>query len=106
MGRVLSSGLLALVAGCGSSDSANGYFPPEDQARRALDTALSAWQQGAIPGQVPGTANPVIQLVDSHIGPGRRLKSYQVLGLAPGDGPRVFTVQLNLEGPTAEVRTR
>jgi hypothetical protein len=47
-----------------------------------------------------------VEFVDSHTGPNRRLKTYTVLGLAPGDGPRVFTVQLSLDGPAAEVRAR
>jgi hypothetical protein len=106
MGRVLALGLIALAAGCGGSDDPNRYFPPDDGARRALDAALTAWQQGAPPGTVPGSADPVVQFVDSHNGPGRPLKAFTVLGLAPGDGPRVFTVQLSLDGPPAEVRAR
>ena len=106
MGRVVAAGLLVLAAGCGGADDPNRFFPPDDRARQALDAALTAWQQGSAPGPVPGTANPVVQFVDSHNGPGRRLRGYTVLGLAPGDGPRVFTVQLKLDGPAAEVRTR
>ena len=106
MGRVLAAGLLAVAAGWGEGIDPNRYYPPDDRARQSLDAALSAWQQGSAPGPVPRTANPVVHFVDSHNGPARRLKGYTVLGLAPGVGPRVFTVQLTLDGPPAEVRVR
>jgi hypothetical protein len=106
MGRLVAAGLVLVAAGCSATDDPGRFYPPEDRARQALDAALTAWQQGAAPGTVPGTANPRVEFVDSHNGPGRRLKAYTVLGLAPGDGPRVFTVQLALDGPAAEVRAR
>ena len=106
MGRLLVAGLLAAAAGCSASADASRYYPPEDRARQALDAALTAWQQGAPPGTVPGAADPAVEFVDSHNGPARRLKAYTVLGLAPGDGPRVFTVQLTLDGPAVGVRAR
>ena len=37
---------------------------------------------------------------------GRRPTSFTVLGLAPGDGPRVFTVKLTLDRPAEETRVR
>ena len=101
-----AAGVLRAAAGCGGSDDPQRYFPPDDRARRALEAALTAWQQGAARGTVPGAADPVVQFVDSHDGPGRRLKAFAVLGLAPGDGPRVVTVQRSLDGPPAEVRAR
>ncbi|HKB04148.1 MAG TPA: hypothetical protein VKD90_18135, partial [Gemmataceae bacterium] len=106
MGRLWAAGLVFLAAGCSASDDPARFYPPEDRARQALEAALAAWQQGAQPGTVPGSANPRVEFVDSHNGPGRRLKAYTVLGLAPGDGPRVFTVQLSLDSPTADLRVR
>jgi hypothetical protein len=40
-----------------------------------------------------------VEFVDSHHKPTQRLKSFDVLGVAPGDGPRVFTVRLKLDDP-------
>ena len=82
------------------------FLPARGQGPQALEAALNAWQSGHATGTVPGTTNPVVQFVDSHHTPGRRLKSFAVLGLAPGEGPRVFTVKLTLDGPSAEVKTR
>jgi hypothetical protein len=106
MGRLLVAGLVIAAVGCSGSADPNRFYPPDDRARRALDAALTAWQQGAPPGPVAGAADPRVEFIDSHNGPGRRLKAYTVLGLAPGDGPKVFTVQLSLDGPAAEVRAR
>ncbi|HJZ93258.1 MAG TPA: hypothetical protein VKE40_20450 [Gemmataceae bacterium] len=105
MVRVAVAGLFLLAAGCSNSDPGR-YIPPEDKARQALDAALTGWRNGSPGGAVPGTADPVVQFVDSHRGPGQRLKDYTVLGMAPGDGPRVFTVRLTLDGPAADVKVR
>jgi hypothetical protein len=100
------AGLVVFAVGCSDSADVKRYYPAEDKARAALEAALIAWQSGQPSGAVPGAANPSVQFVDSHHAPGRRLKSFEILGLAPGDGPRVFTVKLTLDGPTAEVKTR
>jgi len=106
MRRVASIGLLVLAAGCSDSSNAHRYYPPDDRARRALEAALQAWQSGSPPGTVAGTSNPTVQFVDSHHTPGQRLKEFSVLGMAPGDGPKVFTVKLKLDGPSADVNAR
>jgi hypothetical protein len=106
MGRLVAAGLLVVAAGCAGSSDPNRYYPPDDRARQAVETALTAWQNGATPGTVPGTADPVVQFVDSHNGPARKLVAFEILGLAPGDGPRVFTVRLSLDRPAGEVRVR
>jgi hypothetical protein len=97
--------LLALLVGC-PAPGPERFIPAEEKARQALDAALASWQRGEPHGPVPGTAAPVIQFVDSHHKPEQRLRSFAVLGLAPGDGPRVFTVKLSLEGPAQEVQAR
>lgn len=103
MRRLAVIGLCVVVVGCTDSSDPKRYYPAEDRARQALESALSAWQDGQTPGTVPGTANPTVQFVDSRHTPGRRLKSFAVLGAAPGDGPKVFTVKLTLDSPAAEV---
>jgi hypothetical protein len=105
--RCLSAaGLLIVAAGCSSQSDPNRYYPPEDRARQALEAALKAWQQGLPPGEVPGTASPTVLLADTHRSPTQRLIGFDILGAAPGDGPRVFTVKLAFENPTNEVKAR
>jgi hypothetical protein len=97
---------VGLLAGCQGRPSAERFIPAGPKARQALEAALGAWQRGAPHGAVPGTAAPVVEFVDSHHKPGQRLKSFAVLSVAPGDGPRTFSVRLTLEGPAEEVRAR
>src|SRR5262245_27009366 len=104
--RALAAGLCLIAVGCAEQSDPNRYYPPEDRARQALEAALNGWQQGAPTGLVPGTANPHVQLADSHRPPTQRLKAYTILGVAPGDGPRVFTVKLTLENSAAEQKMR
>ncbi|HKB35021.1 MAG TPA: hypothetical protein VKD72_01120 [Gemmataceae bacterium] len=94
-----------VLAGCGGSGPER-FIPAEDKARPALEAALTAWQRGEPHGPVAGSSSPVIQFADSHHKPGQRLRSFAVLSLAPGDGPRVFSVKLTLENPAEEVRAR
>jgi hypothetical protein len=104
--RVLGAGLLLVAVGCADQSDPNRYYPPEDRAQQALEAALTGWQQGAPTGEVPGISNPVVQLADSHRSPTQHLKAFTILGVAPGEGPRVFTVRLTLENPTAELKAR
>ncbi len=98
--------LLVGAVGCSGQSEAKRFYPPEDRARQALDAALSSWKKGAPTGEIAGTAKPTIMLADTHRVPNQRLKEYTVLGLAPGDGPRVFTVKLTFESPDSELKTR
>lgn len=104
--RALVAGLLVAAVGCTNRADPNRFYPPEDRARQALELALTGWQQGAPTGPVPGAANPAVHLADSHRSPTQRLKAFAVLGAAPGDGPKVFTVRLTLENPAAEQKVR
>jgi hypothetical protein len=93
-----------LLAGC-ADNSHDRYVPAPDRARAALEAALRGWQSGQPPGPVEG-ASPPIQVVDSHRQPGQLLRSFTVLGEAPGDGPRCFAVRLVLDEPAEERRAR
>lgn len=105
--RRLPAAALLFVIGCSErTDDPARYYPPPDRAQAALEAALTAWQNGAAPGPVPGTADPVVQFVDANRPPGQKLTAFTVLGVAPGDGPRVFTVRLTLDGTTEGVRAR
>ena len=105
--RRLPAALVVLVLGCSdpAADPAR-YYPPPDRAQAALEAALVGWRDGAAPGPVPGTADPVVQFVDTNRPPGQKLTAFTVLGVAPGDGPRVFTVRLTLAGAADGVRAR
>jgi hypothetical protein len=98
--------LVALVAlaGCGRQAGYERFVPAEQAARDALEKALASWQRGEPHGAV--AAAPAVQFVDTHHKPNQRLKAFAVLSLAPGEGPRVFTVRLTLDGPAEEVRAR
>jgi hypothetical protein len=104
--RALAAGLLVIAVGCSETPDPNRFYPPEDRARKALETALTAWQVGEPTGLVPGSANPAIQLADTHRLTMQRLKAFTILGVAPGDGPRVFTVRATFENPAAEQKIR
>jgi hypothetical protein len=104
--RALVAALFVVALGCTDRADPNRFYPPEDRARQALEQALAGWQQGAPTGPVPGAANPAVHLADSHRSPTQRLKGFAILGAAPGDGPRVFTVRLTLENPAAEQKVR
>src|SRR6478672_5427140 len=106
MRRVAAIGFCIVAIGCSDSSDPKRYYPAEDKARQALESALNAWQNGQPPGAVPGSSDPTVQFVDSRYAPGRKLKAFAVLGAAPGDGPKVFTVKLTLDGPAAEVKVR
>lgn len=106
MRRVGFAGLFVLAAGCADPSDPGRFYPPEVRARQALEAALSAWQRAIPPGEVPGGSNPTVVVADTHRTPGQRLKAFSVLGMAPGDGPRVFTVKLTLENPATELKAR
>jgi hypothetical protein len=98
---------VAALAGCsGKGGQVGDFTPPEANARKALEAALTHWQSGGQPGAVPGTA-PVVQVIDSKWKAGQQLKSYEITGEEPvtGSGPRTFRVRLNtVKGPPVDTR--
>lgn len=98
--------ILFVGSGCGGSAD-KGYerfVPSEEIARTTLDKALRAWQAGVPPGPLPG--KPVVELVDTVRHRGQRLRDFTILGETPGNSPRVFAVQLALDNPREETKTR
>lgn len=106
MRRIVLVSLVLVSAGCADQSDPKRYLPPEDLARQSLEASLNAWQQGMPAGEVPGRANPRVVMVDSHRQSNQVLKSFTTLGMAPGDGPRVFTVKITLENPANEIKVR
>lgn len=97
--------LLTLLLGCGNSRSYDRYIPAPETARKTLQAALTAWQNGQPPGKVESVSPPG-QVVDRHRRPGQRLRSYEILGEVPGSGPRCFAVRLLLDNPREEQKVR
>ncbi|MHB1421964.1 MAG: hypothetical protein ACYC3I_01965 [Gemmataceae bacterium] len=95
---------LALCAiGCNRTKS---YVPSASDGRKALEAALTAWQNGQKVGTIEN-AEPPVQAVDSGWGKGRKLANYEILNeMAREDGRRSFKVRLNLQNPpeTQEVQ--
>src|SRR5262245_25666713 len=98
--------LAAWSSGCGRGTGYERYIPSEPAARRALESALKAWQDGLPAGAIAGES-PRIEAVDSFRRPGQRLRTYEVLGEVKGkDRPRCFAVLLRLENPSEEQKLR
>lgn len=104
LGMAVLGVVLVAAAGCGPA-SYDRYIPSETTARESLELALAGWRDGKPPGRLRDSA-PVIELVDMHRRPGQRLVSYDILGPAPGNGPRCLAVRLHLENPREEQRVR
>jgi hypothetical protein len=105
MRRVLGAALV-IFAGCAEQPDVGRYYPPPERAQAALEAALASWQRGDPMGAVPGTGNPLIQVVDSKRSANQTLRGFMVLGVAPGDGPREFTVRLHFDDSSEGVRAR
>jgi hypothetical protein len=99
--------LLAGCAGCARDRSVNRYIPSEEKARQALETALTAWRDGADSGGRPLPGSPAVQVVDTHRREGQQLRTYEILGAVPAEGGhRCFVVRLLLDNPTEEQKAR
>jgi hypothetical protein len=95
--------LAAVLAGCGADKGFERYVPAPEDARRALETALTAWQDGKPAGPITDTT-PGVAVADTTRRPGQTLRSFRVLGEVSGNGPRCFAVRLELDNP-AETQT-
>jgi hypothetical protein len=88
-------GLIVMLAAAGcNSRSTSKYVPPQESARKALEQSLDAWQNGQAPGLISDA--PQVQAVDSYWRAGQKLVSYEILEEEANEGPRVFSVRLNV----------
>jgi hypothetical protein len=98
-----------ILFGVGCSGQGGGYVPPEENARHALEAALTAWQHGEPMDkvQVDG-AN--VSVTDSKWKAGARLISFEIVQTESpaeaADRPHVFLVRLKMEKPPAEKEYR
>lgn len=80
------------------ADAYARYVPSEPLARQALDTALAAWKRGEPVGPLAiGSPSVAIEFSDSQRSAGRRLADYEIAGEIGGEGPRSFSVRLDLD---------
>jgi hypothetical protein len=93
---------VVLTSGCSRSN--RDYTPSSLTAEGALRAGLDAWKAELPVGPVPDT-NPIVHVVDMNRKPDQRLKAYKILGEKAVPSGRTFTVVLELEEPTEEVRT-
>jgi hypothetical protein len=73
------------------------HLPGWDEARSALESALSAWRDAKPPLPI-SFDSPSVQFVDRHRPRNLRLLAYDILGQADIENTRQFTVRLTLEG--------
>lgn len=92
---------LALAVGSGCGNRIPKQVPSSGDGRQALETALTAWQNGQPVGRID-KASPPIQAVDSGWGKKQQLTNYEILEEIPRtDGRRCFKVRLYLRNPAA-----
>ena len=95
-----------VVAGCRKGGKVEDYTPKPDQARKALEAALTSWRNGDAAGAVPGSKNPRVNVMDSAWQGGQKLAGFEILREeSAGQGPRIFVVRLTpADGAPQEVR--
>ncbi len=94
---------LLCAAGC-STRSTNDFVPAKGNARKALEQALTAWQNGQS-NQV-ANVSPKVNAVDSRWKTGAKLAKYEVLSEEASPGGPSFSVKLTLQQPPGEKTVR
>jgi hypothetical protein len=104
--RLMVLGSLFIGLGCSDSKTNEDFIPPSGNARKALETALTSWQEGQPHGTIATSVNPKIEVLDSKWRSGQKLVSYEILKEdTETNGHRYFTVRLTLgKGSPQEVR--
>jgi hypothetical protein len=81
------------------SPATPGYMPGWDEARQALQSALSAWRDAPRSAPLPPTfAIPSVQFIDKRRRSDQRLLSFEILSQTDIENARQFTVRLTVEG--------
>jgi hypothetical protein len=97
---------MLFLAGMTLSGCGKGYSPKSGAARSALETALTAWQEGKAIGRIDGTTPP-IEVEDGDWFNGKKLASFEILGEEPKEyGVPCFSVRLNFASPPASKEVR
>lgn len=99
--------VLAAATGCGrSAGNYERYVPSAQQAQQALTSVLQLWREGEPVGLRTLHGVGEVYVIDSQWQQGRPLRSFAVLGEAPGDGPRTLAARLVLDNPRQETIVR
>jgi hypothetical protein len=107
--RSLGYSFLAIVSlGCSAREKSSPfqrYVPDAAQARRALESVLTALQGASTPSS-GSPDQPGVKFVDQHRPPGQRLRGFQILGGIEVENARQFTVRMifDLDDAPALVR--
>jgi hypothetical protein len=91
---------LAACLGCGSGGT-DQFLPSENVSRKALETALTAWQNGQPMDQV-GNASPAIQVAEPRWQAGQKLGGYEIVKEESEAGHTFFSVKLKLKSQPRE----
>jgi len=96
---------LPVLAGC-ANEGHDKFIPTEDRARTALESALTAWQNGERSGVViKGT--PAVQVLDFRWSSGKQLAGYEILSSETDEAQKAwFTVRLSLKGSNKDQTVR
>jgi hypothetical protein len=98
--------LLVASTGCSVGHSHSDYLPAEDKARQALETTLTAWQNGQKIGRIDAVSPP-IEPVDNKWQAGQKLQGYEILQAeTPDEGPSRFLVRLTMKTPPGKQEVR
>jgi hypothetical protein len=97
-----SVALLVSAVGCQSRDeraTTPGYMPGWDEARRSLESALTAWRDAPASAPLPASfGTPSVQFIDKRRRPDQRLLAFEILSQIDVENARQFTVRLELGG--------
>jgi hypothetical protein len=90
---------LSLCLGCGGGQEQ--FLPSQDVSRKALETALTAWQNGQPMDQVASASN-AIQVAEPRWKAGQKLNGYEIVKEETEDGHTFFSVKLKLKSQARE----
>jgi hypothetical protein len=101
----LVCGILAclVVAGCGSPSSED-YVPDDNAGKRALEAALTAWQNGKPMQRIEVDGGAAVQPQDSEWKSGKKLASFSIGDEVPTtEGPKQIAARLTFQGAAQPV---
>jgi hypothetical protein len=98
--------LLGSSVGCMSQASHEDFIPPEGKARQALETALTAWQNGEPLDRIEGADAKIVPM-DSRWRAGQKLERFEIIRADPADaGKTWFSVRLTMKPPRGQQESR
>jgi hypothetical protein len=95
--------VVPLMAGCGG-DSHERFIPAADQARSAVDAALSSWKAGE-PHKTLTNHKPPVDLFDARRQAGKKLEEFHIAEEVRGQQHPTFKVKLRLAGEKQDEET-